>query len=105
MTFDPGNPRPERDLRPEVNITNEPRARSSWTPWLAVIVVVLVGIFAWSQMSGPTTDPSTTSSTTPPAVSDQAPAPAPMTPTTPATPPANNAAPTTPGTGGTQTQP
>ncbi|MFK3777181.1 hypothetical protein [Agrobacterium sp. NPDC089420] len=105
MTFDPNNPRPDRDLRPEVNIGNEPRARtsSSWVPWLAIIVVVLVGVFAWSQMSGPTTDPATTSSTTPPAATDQAPAP--MTPTVPATPPANNAAPASPNTGGTQTQP
>jgi hypothetical protein len=40
MTFDPNNPRPDRDLRPEVNISNEPRARtsSSWVPWLAIIV-------------------------------------------------------------------
>ncbi len=39
MTFDPNNPRPDRDLRPEVNISNEPRARtsSSWVPWLAII--------------------------------------------------------------------
>jgi hypothetical protein len=102
MTFDPNNPRPDRDLRPEVNISNEPRARtsSSWVPWLAIIVVVLVGVFAWSQMSGPTTDPATTSSTTPPAATDQAPA-----PITPATPPANNTAPASPTTGGTQTQP
>ncbi|WP_425648036.1 hypothetical protein [Agrobacterium leguminum] len=105
MTFDPNNPRPDRDLRPEVNISNEPRARtsSSWVPWLAIIVVVLVGVFAWSQMSGSTTDPATTSSTTPPAATDQAPAP--MAPTAPATPPANNTAPASPNTGGTQTQP
>ncbi|QXC50709.1 hypothetical protein KHC17_23220 [Agrobacterium salinitolerans] len=105
MTFDPNNPRPDRDLRPEVNISNEPRARtsSSWVPWLAIIVVVLVGVFVWSQMSGPTTDPATTSSTTPPAATDQAPAP--MAPTAPATPPANDTAPASPNTGGTQTQP
>ncbi|ADY63215.1 MULTISPECIES: hypothetical protein [Rhizobium/Agrobacterium group] len=105
MTFDPNNPRPDRDLRPELNISNEPLARKSpsWMPWLAILVVALVGVFAWSQMSGPNTDPATTSSTMPPAATQQAPAP--VTPTVPATPPANNAAPASPNTGGTQTQP
>lgn len=105
MTFDPNNPRPDRDLRPELNISNEPLARKSpsWVPWVAVAAVILVGAFAWSQMSGPTMDPATTSSTTPPAVTDQAPVP--MTPATQATPPANNTAPASPNNGGTQTQP
>ncbi|NTF30676.1 hypothetical protein [Rhizobium skierniewicense] len=104
MTFDPNLPRDPnlRPDRPELRTTPEAARKSaSWAPWLAVIAVLLVGGFIWMQMSAPsTTDPTTTSSTTPPAVSDQAPAPQPMTPAAP-----DNAAPASPTTGGAQTQP
>ncbi|POO56846.1 hypothetical protein [Agrobacterium rosae] len=105
MTFDPNLPRDPnlRPDRPELRTTPEAARKSAgWAPWVAVIAVLLVGGFIWMQMSAPsTTDPTTTSSTTPPAVTDQAPAPAPMTPAAPA----NNAAPASPTTGGTSTQP
>ncbi|WP_320200187.1 hypothetical protein RMR16_014570 [Agrobacterium sp. rho-13.3] len=106
MTFDPNLPRDPnlRPDRPELRTTPEAARKSAgWAPWVAVIAVLLVGGFIWMQMSAPSrTDPTTTSSTTPPAVTDQAPAPAPMTP---AAPPANTMAPASPNTGGTQTQP
>ncbi|MBP1844020.1 hypothetical protein J2046_002278 [Rhizobium petrolearium] len=74
--------------------------------WVAVIAVILVGAFVWSQMGGSPTDTQTTSSTTPPAATDQSPAPAPVMP---GAPPADNATPATPpaggGAGGTGTQP
>lgn len=105
MTFDPNLPRDPnlRPDRPELRTTPEAARKSAgWAPWVAVIAVLLVGGFIWMQMSAPsTTDPTTTSSTTPPAVSDQTPAPAPMTPEAPA----NNTAPASPTTNGTQTQP
>ncbi|UHS60147.1 hypothetical protein HRR99_00695 [Agrobacterium vaccinii] len=105
MTFDPNLPRDPnlRPDRPELRTTPEAaRKPAGWAPWVAVIAVLLVGGFIWMQMSAPsTTDPTTTSSTTPPAVTDQAPAPAPMTPSAPT----NDAAPATPNTNGTQTQP
>lgn len=116
MTYDPNdkNPelRPKPDLNPNVppyidpNLTPPARSTPSWVPFGAVIVLILAGVFIWSQMGGPTTDPTTTSSTaSPPAVSEQAPAVEPMAPTTPATPPANDAAPATPAPGGTTTTP
>ena len=104
MTFDPNLPRDPnlRPDRPELRTTPEAARKSAgWAPWVAVIAVLLVGGFIWMQMSAPsTTDPTTTSSTTLPAVSDQAPAPAPMTPAAP-----TNTATSSPNTGGTQTQP
>ncbi len=105
MTFDPNMPRDPnlRPDRPELRTTPEAsRKQAGWAPWAALIAVLLVGGFIWMQMSAPsTTDPTTTSSTTPPAASDQAPAPAPMTPTAPT----NNTAPASPNTNGTTTQP
>lgn len=117
MTYDPNDRNPELRPRPDLDPNGAPRidpnliaparSSSSWVPFGALIVLILAGVFIWSQMGGPTTDPTTTSSTTtPPAVSDQAPAVQPMAPTTePATPPANNAAPASPTTGGTTTTP
>ncbi|KQQ56562.1 hypothetical protein ASF69_17665 [Rhizobium sp. Leaf311] len=104
MTFDPNMPRDPnlRPDRPELRTTPEAARKSAgWAPWAAIIAVLLVGGFIWMQMSAPsTTDPTTTSSTTAPAATEQAPAPAPMTPAAP-----NNTAPASPNTGGTSTQP
>jgi type IV secretory pathway VirB10-like protein len=104
MAFDP-NDRQNEFRNPEVhNTTQVSRSgSSSWVGWVAVIAVILVGAFVWSQMGGSSTDPQTTSSTNPPVTDNSSPAPAapapaaPMAPATPApaTPPAG-------GTGGTQ---
>jgi magnesium-transporting ATPase (P-type) len=101
MAFDP-NDRQNEFRNPEVtNTTQINRSRgSSWMGWVAVLAVILVGAFVWSQMGGSSTDPQTTSSTNPP-VTNNAPA-APTTPApAPATPPAGGAS----GTGGTGTNP
>ncbi|MFA7414054.1 MAG: hypothetical protein WC048_06185 [Rhizobium sp.] len=88
MTYDPNLNRDRPDLA-------TPPARAprggSWT-WAAIGAVILVGIAVWAMMGGPATDPTTTSST-PPAATDTAPA----QPAAPATPPATDAAPATPG--------
>ncbi|MBB3946664.1 cytoskeletal protein RodZ [Rhizobium skierniewicense] len=91
MTFDPNLPRDPnlRPDRPELRTTPAAARKSaSWAPWVAVIVVLLVGGFIWMQMSTPSTTDATTST------------PAPMTPAAP-----SNTAPASPNTGGTQTQP
>ena len=110
MAFDPNDRKLEdRNLdprTPEVRSSTHVRTgSSSWVPWVAVIAVLLVGAFVWSQMGGSSTDPQTTSSTSSSTTDSSAPAPA---PTTPAAPPAGDAAPATPpagGAGGTGTQP
>ena len=110
MAFDPNDRKLEdRNLdprTPEVRSSTHGRTgSSSWVPWVAVIAVLLVGAFVWSQMGGSSTDPQTTSSTSSSTTDSSAPAPA---PTTPAAPPAGDAAPATPpagGAGGTGTQP
>lgn len=99
MTYDPNDRREPEDRRLDLDAAPEMRTGSAWAPWAVLVAVVLVGAFIWSQMSGPGTDPTTTSSTTPPAVTDQAPAPVPMTPAPQAT---NDTAPATPPAGGTQ---
>jgi len=93
MAYDPNS----KDTRPDLRTTPAPVARrsSGWMAWVAILAVVVVGAFVWSQMGGTSTDTTTTSSTTPPAASTPAPA-APATPA-PATP--------APATGGTTTQP
>jgi len=80
MTYDPNINRDRPDLA-------TPPARAprggSWT-WAAIGAVILLGIAVWAMMGGgPATDPATTSST-PPAATDTAPA----QPAAPATPPA-----------------
>ncbi len=105
MTYDPNDRLNEPRTTPGVNNNMEVRRSSSWVPWVAVLAVILVGAFVWSQMGSSPTDPQTTSSTTPPAADTTSPAPAPVTP---AAPPAADPAPATPpagGTGGTGTQP
>jgi hypothetical protein len=101
MAYDP-NQTNRPDLRtPDLRNTTEirPKRSSSWMTWVAILAVVVVGAFVWSQMGGSTaTDQTTTSSTTPPAQTQSAPAPAPMTPATP--PAGNNAAPAAPANGG-----
>lgn len=94
MAYDPNpnNDRPDLRTTPEVR-----RGSSSWMAWVAVLAVIVVGAFVWSQMGGSGTDPNTTSSTTPPAATTPA-APAPATP---AQPPSNTASPA-PATGGNQ---
>ena len=89
MAYDPNS----NNTRPDLRTTPETRKSSSWMGWVAILAVIVVGAFVWSQMGGSTTDPATTSSTaTPPAVTEPA-APAPAAP-----------APAAPATGGT-TQP
>jgi hypothetical protein len=97
MAYDP-NP---NDNRPDLRTPVETRKSSSWMGWVAVLAVIVVGAFVWSQMGGSSTDPTTTSSTTAPAAE---PAPAPAAPAAPATPaPATPAAPAAPATGGGST--
>lgn len=98
MAYDP-NP---NDNRPDLRTPVEPRKSSSWMGWVAVLAVIVVGAFVWSQMGGSSTDPTTTSSTTAPAAepATPAPAPAPATPA-PATPAPATPAPAAPATGGT----
>ncbi|WP_246735788.1 hypothetical protein [Agrobacterium sp. a22-2] len=74
--------------------------RKSMTPWFALAAVVVAGVVVWSLMSGPSTDPATTSAT-PPAATETAPTVQPTTPA-PATPPATGTAPATPNSGTTQ---
>ena len=108
MAFDPNDRKFEdRTLDPRTpevhNATHVRTGSSSWVPWVAVIAVLLVGAFVWSQMGGSSTDPQTTSSTNSSTMDNSSTAPA-----TPAAPPAGNPAPATPpasGTGGTSTQP
>lgn len=100
MAYDP-NQTNRPDLRtPDLrNTTDVRQKRSSWVTWVAILAVVVVGAFVWSQMGGSTaTDQTTTSSTAPPAQTQTTPAPAPMTPATP--PAGNNAAPAAPANGG-----
>lgn len=103
MAYDP-NP---NENRPDLRTPVEPRSSSSWMGWVAILAVIVVGAFVWSQMGGSSTDPTTTSSTTAPAA--QSPTPAPAAPAAPATPePATPAAPApaAPATGGSgSTQP
>lgn len=88
MTYDPNlNRRPD----PEHPVAT--RSGSSWAPWALVGAVVIVGLVIWSMTSGPAVDPATTSSTMPPAATENAPATEPLTPEAPAT---NDVAPTTP---------
>ena len=95
MAYDP-NP---NDNRPDLRTPVETRKSSSWMGWVAVLAVIVVGAFVWSQMGGSSTDPTTTSSTTAPPAE-----PAPMAPAAPATPaPATPAAPAAPATGGGST--
>lgn len=89
MAYDPNS----NLNRPDLQTPAPPR--KSLTPWFAVAAVVVAGVVVWSLMSGPSTDPATTSSTTPPAATDTA-------PTIPATPPATDATPATPNSGTTQ---
>ncbi len=95
MTYDP-NDRNDPRNSPGVNNNMQVRRSASWVPWLAVIAVILVGAFVWSQMGGSTTDPQTTSSTTAPATDQQGA----TAPASPAVPPADNAAPASPPAGG-----
>lgn len=109
MTYDPNDsrtgPRSPNDPRPEVVNNVDARSRgSSWMPWVAVLAVVLIAAFVWSNMGGdPGMDPATTSATDVPAVANDAPAtdaPATIAPVAPAAP-TNNAAPAAPaGNGG-----
>jgi hypothetical protein len=99
MTMDPYDNKP--DLRTTTTDPVAPR-RSMWGTWIAVIAVILVGAFIWSQMGNSPTDPATTSSTTPPAATEPAPTPAPATPSAPATPPASPAPATPPASGSSQ---
>lgn len=107
MAFDPNDrmgsdrlndPRTTPDFQNNVEV----RRGSSWIGWVAVIAVVLVGAFVWSQMGGSSTDPQTTASTNPPITDNSKPAPAPVPPAAPA--PAAPA-PATPPAGGTGSQP
>jgi hypothetical protein len=97
MAHDPNS----NDTRPDLRTTPVARRSSGWMTWVAILAVVVVGAFVWSQMSGGPTDATTTSSTAPAA--DTATTPAPVAPAAPA----DNAAPATPApaTGGTTTQP
>lgn len=80
MAYDP-NP---NDNRPDLRTpTPAPRSSSSWMGWVAVLAVIVVGAFVWSQMGSAPTDATTTSSTTQPAA-PAAPAPATPAPATPA---------------------
>lgn len=110
MAFDPNDRTPNDRLNDPRTTpgyqTNHVDARrsSSWMGWVAVIAVILVGAFVWSQMGGTGTDPQTTSSTAPSANQE----PVPLTPA----PPSADPAPATPpaagganGAGGTGTQP
>lgn len=100
MAYDPN---PNND-RPDLRTPPEPRGNSSWMAWVAILAVIVVGAFAWSQMGGTGTDPNTTSSTTPAVTAPASPAPA--TPEAPATPPAATNGPTDNGAnGGAQTKP
>lgn len=92
MTYDPNLNRDRPDLATPP--AQAPRG-GNWT-WAAIGAVVILAIAAWVMMSGPATDPATTT-LTPPAASDTAPA-QPAAPTTSATPPATDAAPAAPGT-------
>ncbi|MCQ1776491.1 hypothetical protein NOJ05_04725 [Neorhizobium galegae] len=108
MTFDP-NDRKFEPRDPDIRTTEiRTGSSSSWVPWVAVIAVILVGAFVWSQLGGSSTDPQTTSSTNPPVTDNSTSSPAPA-PITPAAPPAASPAPATPpaggATGGTGTQP
>jgi hypothetical protein len=87
MTYDPN-----MQQRPDLQPVQRPPKGPSWTPWIAVAAVLLLGVVVWSLMSAPGTDPATTSSTTPPATTDTAPNIEPVEPT----PPAADPAPTTP---------
>ncbi len=104
MTYDPNDNRPDlRDQRPDL-VTNNVGSRSSgasWVPWVAVLAVLLVGIFIWGSMGGgePGTDPATTSSTT--GEMNDAPASDPLAPAAPAPGgAADDVAPATPPAGG-----
>lgn len=102
MTYDPNDRQNTEYRNPDVhNTTTQVRnGGSSWVGWVAVVAVILVGAFVWSQMGGSSTDPQTTSSTNPPMSDSATPAPAPA-------PPAATPAPVTPpagGAGGTGTQ-
>ncbi|MBO3758635.1 hypothetical protein J5J10_17120 [Ciceribacter sp. L1K23] len=90
MTYDPN-----MTNRPDLQPTPQPPRGPSWTPWIAVAAVLLLGVVVWSLMSAPGTDPATTSSTTPPAVTETAPSAEPVDPVAPATPPATETAPST----------
>ncbi len=90
MAYDP-NP---NDNRPDLRTpTPAPRSGSSWMGWVAVLAVIVVGTFVWSQMGGAPTDATTTSSTTQPATPVT---PAPAAPAAPATPAPATPAPATP---------
>jgi hypothetical protein len=102
MAYDPNSNDTRPDLRVNNTVTPAPRRSSGWMAWVAILAVVIVGAFVWSQMGDSATDATTTSSTTAPATGTASPTPAPAAP-------ANNAAPATPApapaTGGTTTQP
>ncbi|MBP1851779.1 hypothetical protein [Rhizobium halophytocola] len=75
MTYDPNL----NKERPDVYTTPRRPARAGAWAWAAIGAVVVLGVVVWSMMGGPATDPTTTSSTTPPAVTDTAPQPNTMT--------------------------
>ncbi len=97
MAYDPNSKEPRPDLR----TTPVARRSSGWMAWVAILAVVVIGAFVWSQMGGAPSDATTTSSTTAPAET------APTPPAAPATPAPATPAPATPApaTGGTTTQP
>jgi cytoskeletal protein RodZ len=102
MAYDP-NP---NDNRPDLRTPPPaPRGSSSWMGWVAVLAVIVVGAFVWSQMGSAPTDATMTSSTTQPAT-PAAPAPATPAPATPepapapATPAPATPAPSAPANGG-----
>jgi hypothetical protein len=96
MAYDPNS----KDSRPDLRTTPVARRSSGWMTWVAILAVVVIGAFVWSQMGGAPTDATSTSSTTAPAAG---------TATTPPAAPADTATPApatpAPATGGTTTQP
>ena len=103
MAYDPNDPRSDPGIppgtaprdRPEVvNHIETRRSGPSWVPWVAILAVLLIGAFVWSNMGGTSgTDPDATDTATPPAVTDEAPEPAPAAPAPaePAPPPTETA--------------
>jgi len=78
MAYDPNMNSP----RPDMQQPRPPRGGGNWV-WAALGAVVVFGVVVWVMVSGPATDPTTTSSTTPPAASETAPAMEPVDPNTP----------------------
>ena len=86
--------------RPDLQTPPPREPRNSWAPLAVIAAAAVAGVVIWSMMSGPATDPAATSSTTatPPAATDTAPAITPMEPATPAAPSTNGTAPAAPAT-------